>query len=371
MTAGKFALYVLLIFGVSSAIVFAQFALHKRTKWWTALICLGIKFALSILFALLAVAITSPFGWNVSPLTVALYLTCLGDAVADLIAMIFVLIKKKPMNVWIRCVAGIVLTMSVMTYGMINMQIVTGKDHTYYSEKLDHEYTVVFLADLHYGSAQSVSVVDKALSEIKEKNPDLILLGGDITDEYTTKEEMAEIYRKIGALGIKTYYIYGNHDRQPKASHAHGATYSDDELRQTIADNGITLLCDEYDRFADDLVILGREDYSAGDGRKKVEELEARPTDAYVINVDHSPYQYDDIEKTKADLQLSGHTHGGQYFPIGFDLGLFVHNVYGEYQKGDTHLFVTSGFSGWHDPFRTQKHCNYEVIRLVPKKEAA
>ena len=366
MTAGKYVLYVILVLGVSSSILYLQFAINKRTKWWTALICFAVKAALAVLFALLAIAITSPLGWNLSPLTVALYLTCLGDAVADLITMVFVLIKKKPMNLWVRSVIGIALTLSLMTYGMINMQTVTAREHTYASSKLQHEYTFVFLADLHYGSAQTTATVDKALREIQDLSPDFLLLGGDITDEYTTKEGMEEIYAKIGALGIKTFFVYGNHDRQIKAEHAHGATYTETELERVLSANGITVLRDDYVYFAEDLILMGREDYSAGENRAKVEDLPTRPDNVFVINVDHSPYQYEDIENTNADIQLSGHTHGGQYFPIGFDLGLFVHNIYGEYQKGDTTLFVTAGFSGWHDPIRTQKHCAYEVFHLSP-----
>lgn len=130
--------------------------------------------------------------------------------------------------------------------------------------------------------------------------------------------------------GIPTYYIYGNHDRQIKAdARAKGRQYTEQELAETITKNGITILRDGYPFFAEDLVLMGREDYSAVAGRKKVEDLPALPSTAYVVNVDHSPYQYDDIVKTGADLQLSGHTHDGQYFLLGIGYSLFVKNVYG------------------------------------------
>lgn len=369
MTAARLVMYMAIIIAVDIAFFFIQFALHKRMKWWLALILFVVKFALSALFALLAVAITSPFGWQLTPLTIGLYLTCLGDCVADIVALIYCLAKKRPMNVWGRGVLGLIFVICLTTFGMVNMQTINPQYHTYTSSKLEHEYKGIFVSDIHYGTAQFQSVVEKALLRIKNENADFLLLGGDITDEYTSKEEMEWIFKKIGEIGIPTYFIYGNHDRQPKGdSWAGGRTYTDQEFIDAVLENGIEILKDDYVVFADDLVILGREDYSAGDDRLKVSELPILPTDKYVINMDHSPYQYDDITNTKADLQLSGHTHGGQYFPMGFNLNIAVKNVYGSFKYGDTDLFVSAGFAGWKDPVKTHHFCNYEVIYLKPAK---
>ena len=367
MTIGKMFIYVALSVAFSIALFFIQFALHKKTKWWICLVGFIVKLALSALFAALAIAITSPLGWNYSFLSVSLYMAFFGDALADIVGLILVLIRKKPTLVWLRGAIGLVLTLAFLTFGLVNMQTVSADRHEYSSEKLRHEYTCVFLADLHYGTVQLPETVEKTLRKIKDEHPDFILLGGDITDEYTTKEQLTTIYKQIGELGIPTYYVYGNHDRQPRADQwANGRQYTEEELVQTITENGIVILQDSFVEFSDDLVLMGREDYSAGEGRKKVEDLPVRPADKYVVNVDHSPYQTEDIKKTGADLQLSGHTHDGQYFPLGYGYSLFVKNVCGAHTVGDTDLYVSPGIGGWHDPVRTERLCRYEVIRLRP-----
>ena len=84
------------------------------------------------------------------------------------------------------------LTIAYLTYGTVNMQVIQPNEHTYTSDKLTHEYTFVFLSDLHYGSAQSEKTVDNALAKIAQLKLDFVLLGGDITDEKYYRGRDAE-----------------------------------------------------------------------------------------------------------------------------------------------------------------------------------
>ena len=115
-------------------------------------------------------------------------------------------------------------------------------------------------------------------------------------------------------------------------------------------------------------MLLGRED-SDCDRRISVDMLKQRPNNKYVITLDHSPYSYDDITATGADLQLSGHVHAGQLFPLREVYPLTVQNIYGDYRYGDTELYVSAGFSGWCFPLRSEAHCHYEVINLKKDNE--
>jgi predicted MPP superfamily phosphohydrolase len=195
-----------------------------------------------------------------------------------------------------------------------------------------------------------------------------VILGGDITDERTSAEDMKRIYEMIGSLGLDVFFVYGNHDLQSHGHYLSGPTFTPEELEEAITGNGIKILRDEMVQWADDLVILGREDGEDREKRMKVDELPERPGDAYVICADHTPYIEDDILATGADLQLSGHTHAGQLFPLKYVYKLGVRNIYGEYKRGDTTLYVSPGISGWYFPFRTQAYCNYEVIKLSPER---
>lgn len=340
-----------------------QLPMRRKNKIWIYALTFVIKGVATVAIAYYSIAVCNKLVWNMGYLPAALYAALLCDTAADLAALLIVPVRRKPRRV---VLVSVILTAVFVLYGTINMEIITPKEHTYTSDKLQSKHRFVFLADLHYGSAQSAKTVDKVIKEIADQKPDFILLGGDITDEHTKADEMREIYEKFGSLDIPVYFIYGNHDRQDFGDYLGGIKYTPEELESAIKGSGVKILRDEVGVISDDLVVLGREDASAGDERCDVSELPKRQEGSYVICVDHSPYQEDDIRATGADLQLSGHTHAGQFFPLQYVYRLGVNNIYGDYKFGDTDLYVSSGITGWYFPFRTVAHCNYEIISLEP-----
>ena len=77
-----------------------------------------------------------------------------------------------------------------MFYGMFCMQSVKCTEITYKSAKLTKPHRVVFMSDIHYGSAQTESGVRRTLEKVKELNPDFIVLGGDVTDNFRGIEQI-------------------------------------------------------------------------------------------------------------------------------------------------------------------------------------
>ena len=122
---------------------------------------------------------------------------------------------------------------------------------------------------------------------------------------------------------------------------------------------------DEWVDVGDNLVILGRED-AFDPTRKPAGELAPRPAGAFVVCVDHTPYETEDIVATRADVQLSGHTHAGQLFPLQWIYNLLGYDAYGSYRHGTTRLFVSSGAAGWGFPFRSEEGCHFEVVTVRP-----
>lgn len=297
----------------------------------------------------------------------SLYLALVGDVFTNLIFLIISFVRGDRQRTIPKAIVGGVLTAAFLIYNVVNMQTIVPKYHEIKSPKLKNEYKMVFFSDLHYGSSQSKETVDKALEEIAALKPDYLLLGGDITDEHTTKEEIDYIFEKIASLDIKTFYIYGNHDRQDQYYRVGGRKYSEKELEDAITRNNIKILYEDFVEINDDLIIIGREDPSRPEQRKAVKDLPKYKDGAYVIVLDHTPYQNEEIVELKADLQLSGHTHAAQFFPVKGIYKLLGLNVYGDYYIGDTHLYVSSGIAGWYLPLRSEEHCNYEVIELKPE----
>lgn len=251
-------------------------------------------------------------------------------------------------------------------YGYYNMnRIVPAHYEIAGSKDLKEDIRIVLIADTHYGNIQDKTLIAKAAGDINRLKPDFVVLAGDMTDEGTANEDMKHLYKVLGGMKTKygTYFIFGNHDKQ---LYTDRASYTTEELEKTIEKNGIKILEDEYVPLREDIVIYGARDYYDPE-RKQIPTL---PKGRYEIILDHQPK--DEALQSEgaagADLQLSGHTHGGQEFPIGTIMDLMGHKNYGLYKMDDYNLIVTSGFTGWGYPFRTQRHCEYVVVDVIASR---
>ena len=199
----------------------------------------------------------------------------------------------------------------------------------------------------------------------------MVVLGGDIVDERTSKEDMNEIFKELGKINSTygTYYIFGNHDTQPYSTDYENGnrTFSDEELNKTITDNGIIILNDEKTPINNDIVLVGRSD-AQWDGEKNRIDigkiLNESDLSKYVVVLDHQPIEYKENSKQGADLQISGHTHGGQVFPFSIFEGLRGNLVYGEFHFGNMELIVSSGLTGWGWSMRNEVKCEYVLINI-------
>ena len=254
----------------------------------------------------------------------------------------------------------------LLIYGFFNMNHVIKTEYLLKTEKNLGDYKVVLITDTHYGTIQDTEVLKNKIEEINAQNPDIVVLGGDIVEEGTSKEQMQEVFQILGGItnhyGI--YYVYGNHDRQP---YTQNRSFTNEELEHAITENGIVILEDDYVEIRDDLVIAGRGDAAWGNvsGRASTEEiLDGIDREKYIILADHQPVEAEENGRQGVDLEISGHTHAGQVWPVGVLSELAGVLNYGEYQKGDCKVIVSSGFTGWGYPIRTEAHCEYVVINI-------
>ena len=322
-------LFVLLVllFAVSEAVLtVVQFLLRKRSfKPAVRVVLIVCKLLLAIAFAVLVLA--GPVQLRVvQPLMMAAYVALFADGVADLCYGLFCHFSGKKRSFGGEKVVSLVFGAAFLVFGILNMQTVSAKYHTITSEKLKNVHKIVFAADIHVGSAQPFSVTQKTVEAIKSEQPDAVVLGGDICDDYTTKAEMQDTFALFKDFGCPVYYVYGNHDLQGHAEYANGLQYTEAEFEQSITQNGII----------------------------------------YLVVADHQPGGAKDNLAVGTDLQISGHTHAGQLFPLRWFYALIGY-VYGEYQVEDATLVVSAGTCGWRMPLRTEAHCQYDVITLKPE----
>ena len=230
---------------------------------------------------------------------------------------------------------------------------------------------IAWLSDLHYPTSADAGALRQLVRRISDEQPDVIILGGDIVDEHTSAAQMEEAFDELGKLrsSLGIYYIYGNHDC---ARYADQPAYSEEQLERAIARQGIEILCDERVLLRDDVMLVGRDDRTHAQGSRAAAEELMGDEDVCHILLDHRPLQLAENAAAGYDLQLSGHTHDGQIFPIGTLCSLLGLN---ELEHGTLHAdgfsaVVSSGAGTWGYPVRTQGISEYVVIDMKKAADA-
>lgn len=216
--------------------------------------------------------------------------------------------------------------------------------------KGEQKMKVLMVSDIHLGALIGENLEEKLVSIIKKRNPDLVLLCGDLVDG-----DIGEVLRKN--LGrhlqeIKTplgvYAIPGNHE------YIGGIRKTLPYLRSI----NIHVLRDEIIVLPNGVQIIGRDDRDSrrmGDGgRKTLNQLMAGVDKSFpVIVMNHQPFHLEEAEKEQVDLHLSGHTHNGQLWPLNYLTKAIFEKSWGFLKKGNTHFYVSSGYGTWGPPVRT------------------
>ncbi len=346
----------ILLFLLSEAILFGVRFLLRRfhiKAWAIALIAIG-EFILGVALGFLSIAVLTVgyFG----AFMVTLYIVLLADSIAQFVFLLANIFLKSQKRLAILSTISGVLATAYLIVGMVNMQIVSPKYLTFSSSKLQNEYTVAFVSDVHVGSSQEFKTTKSTIEKINAEHPDFTILGGDMVDEFTTKQEMLDTFALFKEYDNPVYFIYGNHDTL--------SNFTKEELDAAIVDAGITILVDEFVQIGPDLTLLGREDVSIST-RKAAKDLVNPYPGTYTLIADHQPFQFEENMTIGCDLQLSGHTHAGQYLPMNLIYSFAVRS-YGTYKVDDSYLNVSAGASGWCEPFRTEFGCQFEIVTLKP-----
>ena len=158
---------------------------------------------------------------------------------------------------------------------------------------------------------------------------------------------MAEEFSR---LDVPVYACLGNHEYYGGCA----------EARQFYREAGIRLLRDSC-ATEGDLCIVGRDDRSKKHRASVVQLMQKSDRSKYVVLLDHQPYHLEEAEKAGVDFQLSGHTHDGQVWPVSLITKTLYECAYGDYKRGSTVYYVTSGIGIWGGKFRIGTRSEYVV----------
>ena len=332
------------------------------------------KLAINLIIPIFAFICSLNIWSNAAILTLYLFL---ASVIADIIRIIWKYIFKDKYSNFIpkyhkKGILAFIIFGIIIISGVYGMNHIELTEYNLTTDKIDNEsYSVVWVSDVHYGTVQNPQLVKESISKINDLKPDIVVLGGDIVDERTSNKDMKEVFKEFGQINSTygTYYVFGNHDNQPSSTDYENGnrTFSDEELNKTITDNGIKILCDEKTTINDDIVLVGRSDGGWDDTYNRIDIdkiLNESDLSNYVIVLDHQPVESEENSQQGADLEISGHTHGGQVFPYALFIKFINPLVYGKYHFGNMEQIVSSGLTGWGWPMRNEAKCEYVLINI-------
>lgn len=204
-------------------------------------------------------------------------------------------------------------------------------------------------SDIHLGTIISNGRLERFVRMMNEQKPDIILLAGDIFDEDlgpVIKNNMGDQIKQLSApLGV--YAITGNHE------YIGGV----DAAIKYLEDHGITVIRDSVVTPQGKLNVVGRDDRQAkmmgGNMRKPIEHMVVNiDNNLFTIMLDHQPYNLNEAVENGIDLQISGHTHHGQLFPLNLITKAMFEVSRGYKMIENSHIYVSTGFGTWGPPVR-------------------
>ncbi len=221
------------------------------------------------------------------------------------------------------------------------------------SDKINESKRIVFFSDLHFGAISTKYLIKDLVKVVNELDADYIMIPGDIidTDTKVIYHDYIEDFNKLESkhgiyASIGNHEYYGDYDKNIEYIEKLGVI--------PLLDRGIEV---------EDFYIVGRlYDYSP---RKDIDELLVDNTNnKEVVILDHKPGKVDDLINNNVFLQLSGHTHNGQFFPFNLVTKLLFTPDWGLYTKDNTNIITSCGLGYWAIPIRFPSYSEVVVVEV-------
>jgi predicted MPP superfamily phosphohydrolase len=252
----------------------------------------------------------------------------------------------SPTNSKIIGYASIVIIILLFFVSYFTTRFFVIKEVILKSNKIDKDYCLVFVSDIHLGSNDQ-NHLRRLISKVQEIKPEALLIGGDLLDSTSFQIEELNLFND---LNIPIYFITGNHEYYLK----------DSDKRLAALQNYKIITLDNISVVFKNLNIIGISDNIYHENKvKHVKSLVKK--ELFNICLIHQPSIWDEVSDD-VDIMLSGHTHKGQIFPFYFLVKLKFKYIYGIYQSSKSTLCVSSGAGTWGPKMRLGSF--NEVIKL-------
>ncbi|MET9745371.1 metallophosphoesterase [Streptomyces ardesiacus] len=265
-----------------------------------------------------------------------------------------------------RVVAGAAAAAAVGTVGYGTYGVLSGpkvKRVTVPLAKLPraaHGFRIAVVSDIHLGPVLGRGFAQKVVDTINSTQPDLIAVVGDLVDGSV--KDLGPAAAPLAGLRARhgAYFVTGNHE------YFSGAEQWVAEVRRLgllPLENARTEL-PHFD-LAGVNDVAGEDE---GQGPDYGRALGDRDRSRACVLLAHQPVQIHDAVDHGVDLQLSGHTHGGQLWPGNLIAGAANPTLAGLERYGDTQLYVSRGAGAWGPPTRVGAPSDITVIELASRQ---
>ncbi|MFE9860277.1 metallophosphoesterase [Streptomyces sp. NPDC005780] len=223
-----------------------------------------------------------------------------------------------------------------------------------------HGFRIAVVSDIHLGPVLGHSHTRRIVDAVNRTQPDLIAVVGDLVDGSV--EDLGPAAEPLAGLRSRhgAFFVTGNHE------YYSGAAEWVDHVRE-LGLHPLENARVEIDGF--DLAgvndIAGE---SEGQGPDFARALGDRDRTRAAVLMAHQPVVIDEAVEHGVDLQLSGHTHGGQLWPGNYIAELSNPTVAGLERYGDTQLYVTRGAGAWGPPVRVGAPSDITVVELASRQ---
>ena len=221
--------------------------------------------------------------------------------------------------------------------------------------------TIVQLTDVHVGPFIGRRFIERLVAQANALAPDLVVITGDLVDGNVTT--LGHAVSALGGLRARfgSYFVTGNHEYYSGVA----------AWTQFLERLGISVLRNRHVAIGDGggtFDLVGVDDWSGsrrrgGQGYDLEAALRGRDSDRAAVLLSHQPRNFETAASRGIGLQISGHTHGGQIFPMTMLVGLEFAYTRGLYRHQDSHIYVSRGCGFWGPPSRLGSPP--EIVKLV------
>jgi uncharacterized protein len=255
-------------------------------------------------------------------------------------------------------------SVTAVGYGIVEAAHPRITETTVALDRLPDEFAglrVALVSDIHAGPSRGTDFVQNIVDDVNAQSPDIVVLDGDLIDGTVdlVGSDLQPLQQLSAPLGV--FGVSGNHE-----------FYADDggkwlDLWSTL---GVTVLRNEratVSRGGAEIDVVGINDATAPAPYEPDlgAALEGRDPERFSLLLAHQPLQAEEASDRGVDMQVSGHTHAGQIWPLRYLVPLQQPSVEGLDRIGNTTLYTTRGAGAWGPPVRVAAPPEIAMLRLV------